>query len=173
MNKDGNTLLTTYIIIIGLLFATVSLYMVKESEKDKRINLQKQVEELLSKEQDLDAKIKDMELANAQMAANTKFQEEKISMISKYLEDERAANSKNLAKMQEKEFEIQSLKAKIEEAKTDKESAASNLEKLNENYLNMKFQLENLLKTKEELEKKAKDVAEKEGISLGTVVIKR
>jgi hypothetical protein len=37
----------------------------------------------------------------------------------------------------------------------------------------MKFQLENLMKTKEELEKKAKEIAEKEGVSLGTVVIKR
>ena len=34
-----------------------------------------------------------------------------------------------------------------------------------------KFQLDGLIKTKEELEKRAKDLAEKEGVSLGTIVV--
>ena len=61
----------------------------------------------------------------------------------------------------------------MEDAKTEKGEALKNLEKTNEAYLGMKFQLENLMKTKEELEKKASEITEKEGVSLGTVIIKR
>jgi chromosome segregation ATPase len=163
----------SFITIILLLFTTIFLYITKESERDKRISLQKQIEELTIKGQSFEAKLKETEIANAQMAAGIKFQEEKINMLAKGLEDEKAVNGKTTAKIQEKEFEIQSLKAKIEEIKADKRGIAKDLEKLYEHHLNMEFQLDNLVKTKEELEKKAKELSEKEGVSLGTVVIKQ
>ena len=174
MIKEGKALSAiSFITIILLLFTAIFLYVTKESERDKRIGLQKQVEELTIKGQSFEAKLKETEIANAQMAASVKFQEEKINMLAKGLEDEKAVNSKNAAKIQEKEFEIQALKAKIEEIKTDKRGIAKDLEKLYEHHLNMEFQLENLVKTKEELEKKAREISEKEGVSLGTVVIKQ
>lgn len=174
MNKNGAFSSTIpFIAILLLLFTTVFLYIMKENERDKRIGLQRQVDELIMKEQGFEAKLKETEIANAQMAASIKFQEEKINMLAKSLEDEKEERGKNLAKIHGKEIEIQNLKAKIEEIKTEKEGALRSLEKLNEEYLNMKFYMENLIKTKEELEKKAKDLAEKEGVSLGTVVIKQ
>ena len=65
------------------------------------------------------------------------------------------------------------MKTKVEYIRAEKEYAVKSLEKLNEEYLNMKFHLENLIKTKEELEVKAKELSEKEGVALGTVVIKQ
>ena len=174
MIKEGKTLSAIlFTTIILLLFTTIFLYITKESERDKRIGLQKQIEEMTVKGQSFDAKLKETEIANAQMSASIKFQEEKINMLAKEVEDEKAVNSKNTVKIQEKEFEIQNLKAKIEEIKTEKRGIARDLEKLYEHHLNMEFQLENLLKTKEELEKKAKELVEKEGISLGTVIVKQ
>lgn len=174
MNKDDKTFLTvSFMIIILLLFAAGSLYMMKENEKDKRINLQRQVDTLTIEKQNLEVRLKESEVANTQAASAIKFQEEKIGMLSKNLEDEKTAADKNITRLQEKEFEIQNLKARIEEARAEKQEAQRNTEKLNEDYLNIKFQLENLIKTKEELEKKAKELADKEGVSLGTVVIKR
>ena len=174
MDKDDRTfLIASFMVIILLLFAVGSLYMMKENEKDKRINLQKQIDVLTVEKQNLEARLKEAEVAGVQATSSLKFQEEKISMLSKSIEDVKETNSKTVAKLQEKEYEIQNLKAKIEEAKADKQEVQKNLEKLNEDYLNMKFQMENLIRTKEELEKKAKDIVEKEGVSLGTVVIKR
>ncbi|MCX5668063.1 MAG: hypothetical protein NTY34_07145 [Candidatus Omnitrophica bacterium] len=174
MIKEGKALSAiSFVTIILLLFTTIFLYITKESERDKRMGLQKQVEELTIKGQSFEAKLKETEIANAQMAASVKFQEEKMNMLARGLEDEKAANSKSIAKIQEKEFEIQNLKAKIEEIKADKRGIARDLEKLYEHHLNMEFQLENLVKTKEELEKKAMEISEKEGVSLGTVVIKQ
>jgi len=174
MIKEGKVLSAiSFITIILLLFSTIFLYVTKESEKEKRIGLQKQIEELTIKGQGFEAKLKEAEIAGAQMAASIKFQEEKINMLTKDLEDEKAAGAKSTARMQEKEFEIQNLKAKIEEIKTDKRGIAKDLEKLYEHHLNLEFQMENLVKTKEELEKKAKELVDKEGVSLGTVVIKQ
>ena len=174
MIKEGKVLsIISFITIILLLLTTIFLYMMKENERDKGISLQKQVEELTIKGQSFEAKLKETEIANAQMATSIKFQEDKINILAKDLEDEKAANGKSTAKIQEKESEIQNLKAKIEEVKAEKRGIAKDLEKLYEHHLKMEFQLENVLKTKEELENRAREVAEKEGVSLGTVVIKQ
>jgi len=174
MNKDGVVLsITSFVVIILLLFTTVFLYITKESERGKRIGLQKQVEELTMKGQNFEAKLKEAEITNAQMAASIKFQEEKIDMLAKGLEDEKEARGKGLADIRAKEIEAQRLKAKIEVIREDKEDVMKRLEKLNEEYLNMKVHLENLIKTKEKLEIKTKELSEKEGISLGTVIVKQ
>jgi len=174
MNKDDKIfLIASFMVIILLLFAVVSLYMAKESEKEKRTNLQRQVDGLSVEKQNLEAKVRDLELTGIQTASSIRFQEEKISALAKDLEDEKAVVAKNITALQAKEFEIQSLKTRIEEMKAEKLDMQKNAEKLNEDYLNIRFQLENLIKTKKELEKKARAIAEKEGVSLGTVVIKR
>lgn len=174
MNKDDKTFLTVaFMVIILLLFTVGSLYMMKESEKEKRVGLQRQVDALTIEKQNLEVRLKESEVTNAQSSSTIKFQEERIAMLSKDLETERVASGKSLSKIQEKEFEVQNLKARLEEAKIEKQEIQKSIEKLNEDYLNMKFQLENLMKTKEELEQKAKELSDKEGVSLGTVVIKR
>lgn len=174
MDKDSNVFLTaSFIVIIMLLFAVGSMYMIKESEKDKRINLQKQVDSLLIEKQNLEIKLKDAEVANIQISSNIRLQEEKINALAKELEGQKTINDKNAAKLREKEMETQNLKDRIEEVRGERLDALKTLDRLNEAYLNLKFQLENLMKTKEELEDKAKEIAEKEGVSLGTVVIKR
>ena len=174
MNKDDKIfLIASFMVIILLLFAVVSLYMAKENEKEKRTNLQRQVDGLSIEKQNLEAKVRDLELTGIQTASSIRFQEEKISALAKDLEDEKAVVAKNITALQAKEFEIQSLKTRIEEIKAEKLDMQKNAEKLNEDYLNIRFQLENLIKTKKELEKKARAIAEKEGVSLGTVVIKR
>jgi len=173
MIKEGKALFAISFITMILLFTTILFYTAKESERDKRMGLQKQVEELTIKEEASEAKLKEAEISNAQMAASIKFQEEKINTLTRELEDEKEARGKDLASIQAKELEVQSLKAKIEEARSGKEDAMKSLEKLNEEYLNMKFHLKNLIKTKEEMEAKAKEISEREGISLGTVIVKQ
>ncbi|MDP3790742.1 MAG: hypothetical protein Q8R38_01710 [Candidatus Omnitrophota bacterium] len=174
MNKDDRTfLIVSFMVIILLLFAVGSLYMMKENEKEKRVGLQRQVDALVIEKQNLELRLKESEVSNAQASSTIKFQEERISFLSRELEDEKSSSGKNIVKIQEKEFEIQNLKARIEDIKSEKQETQRNSEKLNEEYLNIKFQMENLIKTKEELEKRAKELVDKEGVSLGTVVIKR
>ena len=74
-------------------------------------------------------------------------------------------------KLQEHEDEIRALRSKLENEEAEKESLLKKVEKANEDYLSIKVQLENTLKTKEEMEQKAKELVEKEGVSLGTIVV--
>lgn len=174
MFKDVKILLISLsIICIILLGSAVVLYSMKEGEKTQKLSFQKHLNEVTTMKQALDDKLKETEIANAELKVNIKSLEDKINTLSQQLEKEKAANTDVTAKLQAKEFDLQGLKSNVENAKAEKEGLSKRLEKLNEDYLNMKFQLGNLIKTKEELEKKVKEFAEKESVSLGTIVIKQ
>ncbi len=172
MGKDSRVYLIFLAIAYLLLFySSVSLFVMKEGERDKRITLQKRFDDISVTKQELETKLKEIESANAEIKANVKFQEDKISMLTQRLEEEKSQNARSTAKFQEKEIQIQNLKVRIDEEKAEKAGMIKQLEKLNGDYLAMKVQLEYMMKSKEEVEKKAKEMAEKEDVSLGTIVI--
>lgn len=172
MSKDSRLYLIFLAIAYLLLFySCISLFVMKEGEKDRRITLQKRFDDLTVTKSELEMKLKETESANSEIKANIKFQEDKISMLTQRLEEEKAQTARSTAKFQEKEIQIQNLKVRIDEEKTEKAGLIKQLEKINADYLAMKVQLEYMMKSKEEVEKKAKEMAEKEDVSLGTIVI--
>jgi chromosome segregation ATPase len=174
MNKDVKVMLIFLTIAsIVLLYTTIVLFVLKESEHDRRISLQKRLDEILQTKQDLESRLKDLEIASAETKASLKAKEDTLNGLAKQLDDEKTQNARSQAKIQEQGSEIERLKADLEEEAVEKESLLKRLEQLNEDYLNLKFQLENLSRAKGETEKDAKKPFDKESISLGTVVIKR
>jgi len=172
--RDNKVVLISLSVAAGiLLITTIAFYVIKENQKEKIGTLQKHLDETTAAKQNLEVKLKDVEIANAEMKSAVAAKDEKIDMLNKYLEEQKTLNGKAISKLQERDFEIRSLKAKIEEEKAEKEELIKRSDKLHENYLNIKFQLANLIKTKEEMERKARELADKEGVSLGTVVIKQ
>lgn len=172
MNKDNKIfLIALSITTVILLYSTIVLFVIKESEKDKRIALQKRLDEVIVAKQDVETRMREMELLSVEIRSDLKLQREKVSMLTERLEEEKKLCAKYSGQLQQREFEMQSLKTKLQEEEAEKESLLKRLEKMNEEYLGLKFQLENLMKTKEEMEAKARELADKEGVSLGTIVI--
>lgn len=172
MGKDSRVyLIFLAIAYLLLIYSSVSLFIMKEAEKDKRVTLQKRHDDLTTVKQELETKLKEIESANAEIKANVRFQEDKIAMLTQRLEEERSQNARSFTRFQEKEIQIQNLKVRIDEEKAEKAGLIRQLEKMNADYLAMKVQLEYMIKSKEEVEKKAKEMAEKQDVSLGTIVI--
>lgn len=174
MNKNIRLVIS---IITGaciiLLCMTTAFFIMKEGEKAARIALQKIHDETILEKQNLEEKLKAAEISNAELKAGIKAQDDKIAMLSQNLREEKAASDRNFATTQLKDSEIQRLKSRIDEEVEEKESLLKRIEKMNEDYLNIKFQLESLIRSKEEMDKRARELTEKEGVSLGTIVIKR
>ena len=172
MNKETRA----YIIFLAiayllLCYSSVTLFILKESEKDRRISVQKRLDETTAAKQELETKLKEAEAVNTETRSNIKFQEDKINLLAQRLEEEKATSARSSSKLQEKEIQVQNLKVRIEEEQTEKADMLKRLEKLTQDSLAMKVQLEYMMKTKEELEKKAKELADREDVSLGTIVI--
>jgi len=175
MNKDGNriVLIALTVACFILLYSTVAFYVMEESEKGKRHALQKKVDEITVLRQDLEAELKETETLAIELRARLTTQEDTISNMTKALDEERHANNTNLFKLKERENEIRAMRAKIDNEKAEKDNLLKKLEAANEECLGIKAQLENDLKSKAEEDVKAKEISEREGLSLGTVVVGR
>ena len=175
MNKDDGRiiLISLSIVCFILLYSTFAFYVMEESEKGKRIVIQKKYDEVTTVKQDLEAKLKESDMLTVELKTRLKTQEDTIAATTKALEEEKTANNGNMLKLQERDSEIHGMKAALENEKAEKESILKKIEKTNEENINLKAQLDNMLKTKEEIDKKAKELIEKEGVSLGTIVVAR
>jgi len=172
MYKEIKNPLIILAVVSGILLCSVvMLYSMKEAEKEKRVNVQRHLDEVLVAKQEIETKLRDAEIENSGIKANLKAEEEKLAVISKNLEDEKAAGAKTAAAAQEKDTEITYLKAKLAESNAERDKLLDDMQRLNEEQVRLKFYLENIMKTKEEMDKKAKEIAEKQGVSLGTIVI--
>jgi chromosome segregation ATPase len=149
-----------------LLCLAVALLIVNAAERDRRLGVQKRFDEAVAVEKELRSRLRDIEIANTELKATIKSQEDRIASFSQRLDEASAG-------MKEKDIELAKLRARIEDAKAEKEELSRRLEKATEDYLGMKFQLENYVKAREELDKKSKELTEEAGTSLGTIVIKR
>jgi len=172
MNKNGGKVvwISLSVVCFILLYSTVAFYVMEETEKGRKNTLQKKLDEISAVGQGLEAKCKESEALTVELKTRLKSQEDTIAEASRHLDEEKSANTANLLKLQARENEIRAMKTRLENANAEKEGILKNLDKANKDYLEMKAQAEHL-KTKENMEKKAKEAVEREGVSLGTIVV--
>lgn len=174
MHKNMKILLISFSVISVILSGcVVTLYSMKESEKTKKLSFQKRLNEVTVVKEDLEKKITDAENINTELKDNIKSLEDKISTLSKQLDEGKIVITKTTARLRKKEFDIKDLNSNIETAKAEKEDMLKQLAKFNDDYLSMKSLSENLAKTKEDLEKKVKELTENNNVALGTIIIKQ
>lgn len=172
MREEIRVPLIPAVIVISVFFLLcIILYGMKEAESRMKANLQKRLDEAVVIEHDLEAKLRDFEVANAEMKTKMISQEEKIGILNKMLEDEKSAAVKSFASLQANEAEIANLKSELEQANMERDRLIKDMQSLNESYLNLKFQLQVMVETKEEMEARVKELVDKQGVSLGTIVI--
>ncbi|MDO8525266.1 MAG: hypothetical protein Q7S07_02115 [Candidatus Omnitrophota bacterium] len=175
MNKDGNRviLISISVVCFILLYSTAAFYVMEEGEKAKRHVVEKSLGEITLVKQELETKLKDAETLTVELKTRLKAQEDTIAQTIEQLNVEKTANSKNLLKLRSRENEIRAMKAKLESEKALKDALSASLAKANEDYLAIKAETYSASKTKEEEDNKAKEKAAREGMSLGTIVVKQ
>ncbi len=173
MDKDGGkvALISLSIACFLLLYSTVAFYVMEEGEKGKKNALQKKLDEITVLKQGTDVKLKDADALTVELKTRLKTQEETIADITKKLDEEKQTNAAGSLKLGERENEMRGLKVDLENSKAQAADLARKIAKANDDYLKIKLQMDNMSKAKEDAAVKSKEILEKEGVSLGTVVV--
>lgn len=154
-----------------LVCSTVAFYAMEEGERVKKLTVQKKFDDTLAAKQDLEQKLSAAEIGAVELKGRLKTQEDTIAALTGQIEAEKKANKDVLAKLQARENEIRDMSMRLETARSKEAALLANIDKVNNDYLALKTQVETVSKTKDEEDRKAKEVAEKEGVSLGTIVV--
>ena len=162
------------LVACAVLFCAASVfYVLKEREEKEKLSLRSELSQASDHQKKLEADLHELQVSNSSFQERIKFQEDKISELAQSVEAVRAEREKAQAVVLEKESEIEKLRAQIQNAEREKRDLLSRLDKQYAEYYDMKFQLNSILKTKEELEKKARELAENGPVYLGTVIIRQ
>lgn len=173
MNKDSSrvVLISLSVVCFILFYSTVAFYVMEETEKSKKIVAQKKLVEVTTEKQSLDSKLNEAEALMVELKTRLSTQEATIAEMTQRLDEERKANTNNMLKLKSRGNEIRGMKSKIINIEMEKEELIKKIAKLTEDYQNIKSQVENTAKTREDTEKKSKETMEREGVSLGTIVV--
>ena len=108
MNKDGGkiVLISLSIVCFILLYSTIAFYVMEEGEKGKKNVLQKKYDEVTIVKQDLEAKLKETEMLTVELKTRLKTQEDTITTMTQRLDEEKAANGRNMLKLEDRESEV-------------------------------------------------------------------
>jgi chromosome segregation ATPase len=167
------TSLLPALLLVMAVGAAVTLYFLKENEKNEKLHIRQELTDTVAAQKKLELDLQTAQLSVASLEEKVKSQEEIILNIKHSLDEQKELREKVESQILVKEAEIQGLRNQAFKAEEEKRDLQVRLEKQYEDYYDMKTQLGNILKTKEELEAKAKELAENGPISLGTVVVRQ
>lgn len=167
----GSTVFLVVLLVVAVSTASV-LFFLKDGETRDKQRVSKELDGLALAEKKLEADLQALQVASAALKEKTQYQEERLASVARDLEEQRLLRQKAEAAIAVKEGEIGELRKQIQRAGEEKKDLEGRLEKQYEDYYLMKNQLSDMLKTKEALEQKAKELAENGPVSLGTVIVR-
>ena len=172
MNQwQGSNIFLGSLLVVAVSAASV-FYFLKEVERKDKMRVRQELDGLALSEKKLEGDLQNLQVASASLKEKVQYQEITIASVTLELEEQRALRQKAEGAIAVKEGEINEIKKQLERAREEKQELERRLEKQYEDYYVMKSQLSDLLKTKEALEEKAKELAENGPISLGTVIVR-
>lgn len=161
------------LLLVSAVLGASMLYFLKETERQEKLRVREELNETVSLKKKLETEISKLKASTASLEGRLKSHEEVIATIKQNLDEQQLLRQKAEVDLFVKQTEIENLKNQIRKADDEKRDLQSRLEKQYEDYYNMKTQLSSILKTKEELEARAKELAENGPVSLGTVIIRQ
>ena len=173
--SDENNIQLTILSMAAAVFLCLAafFFFLKETEHREKTALKTNFDKVVTSEEDLKKQLKELEISKSELETTVKFHEDKITLLTRGLEAEETRLKQSESKLLQKDMDIDELKAKLAQAIQERDALVQRLDKQSEEVYSLKYQLDTILKSKEELEKKARDLAEKGPVSLGTIVIKQ
>jgi len=163
------------IVALCAVSGAVALYVMKEEEITKRVNVEKKLQETQETKQQIENKLQKAELEIAQKITDIEQSREQYRAALKQLTDKEAEHKELQSMFDQKMNEIFTLKADYEKKAKDAKSLEVKLERINTEYEDIKVQLGHIRMAKEALENRIIQMSKKarpaKGVDLEEVVV--
>ncbi len=152
--KKGSPILIAVLAVFMLaaLSAAAVLYFLKEDEVNKRLAVEKKLEQAEADYRDLDKELKDTLLVKKQLEMDLERKQEDNRKLQLDYEKEKDKNKQLSNKLQKKMKVIASLKAKLEKETNVSAKVSTKLKRVSRDYDDIKAQLRQIRMAKEALE---------------------
>ncbi|MCK4994813.1 MAG: hypothetical protein KAS13_07210 [Candidatus Omnitrophica bacterium] len=152
--KKSSPIITILLVVffIAASVGAVVLYFLKQSELDKRLAVEKRLEQVETEYNELDKELEDTMLVKKQLEFDLELGQEKYRKISTDYKSAQDENEKLGKKLETKMKVIASLKSKLEKETNVSTKVSTKLERVSRDYDDIKTQLLQIRMAKEALE---------------------
>ncbi len=153
--------------------ASVSFYQDREVEKKEKVRVQEELKVAVEKQNALQESLNQIRTSAEGLDQEVKSQDLHIQDLMTRLSQQETLRLSAEQEIAKKISEIEELRKLIAKIEAEKKDIELRLEQQYAQYYEMRAHLEATIKTKEELELRAKDLAENGPVSLGAVIIRQ
>lgn len=173
MEKNLNFILTVLLIASTIfLSSAVALYFMRQAEIEKRVVLEKKLEEINKEKTKLGKDLEEAMAIKNDLEVKLSAIQEKAKSLEGQLGEERSSREAIYSQLENEKRESKKLVDNIMELKEEKEQVSLNLANIKSECELLKMQLYSVQQAKEVLENKLKEVLAKSEVELEKIVVK-
>ncbi len=152
--KNGSPIITILLVVflIAASAGVAVLYFLKQDELEKRLAVEKKLDQVESDYRDLDKELKDTMLVKKQLELDIETGKERYRKIETEFESTSAQKEELSKKLEIKMKVIASIKSKLEKETNTSSKVSNKLERVSRDYADIKTQLRQIRMAKEALE---------------------
>ncbi len=154
------------------LASTVSLYFMRQGEIEKRVAVEKKLEDLTQEKVKLAKELEETNTIKNDLEVKLGTLEEKAKSLEGQLGEEKKSRESVYSQLENEKRESKKLVDELMKIRTQKEEASLNLANVKSECEVLKMQLFNIQQAKEVLEDKLKDILAKKEVELEKIVVK-
>ena len=172
MLKDTKSLGAMVVAVIFLL-STIALFVMLNSEKSATLALQNELAEVLKAKKKLSAEIDEVKIIKSDLEMKLSVLEAQAKMLGDSYEKEKSQRESLKLELTKKDTELSGIKGQLDSAAAEKRNLQATLDQEKTKYSQLKERVDKLVEVKNELEKKVKDIVDKQGVELERIVVKQ
>lgn len=161
------------LLVASVLFlcSTVAFFIMKESEKEKRIYLEKDLEELMIAKDAIASDLEEIKITKNKLEIQLSSAKEEAERVARDLAREKEAKGLIESQLDQEKRRSDELMADVMKEKEERLSLVHRLSGAEEAYRDLKGQFDIMVEAKETLEHKLKDMMAKRGVELQRIEV--
>jgi len=172
MLKNTKSLGAMVVAVIFLL-STIALFVVLNGEKSAKLALQNELAEILKAKKKLSAELDEVKVIKSDLEMKLSALEAQAKMLGDSYEKEKSQKEGLKLELTKKDTELSGIKSQLDSAAAEKQNLQATLDQEKTKYSQLKERVDKLVEVKNELEKKIKDIVDKQGVELERIVVKQ
>ena len=156
---------------IFFLCVTLALFVMHGSEKGKRIFLEERLDEILAANTKLEKDFDEIRFINKDLENKLSSSRQQLKSLSESHAREKESRELLMSDLEKQKEEAQRLMGEIASEREGKEGLVEKLAQAESDYERLRGQLAMIIKAKETLEKKVKEIISKKGVELEKIVV--
>jgi len=163
------------LILASVFFLCVSLalFVMHGSEKEKRVSLEERLDSVLAANKELEKDLDEITLMNKGLESKLSSSRQQLKSLSESHSKEKESRQLLMSDLEREKESVQRLMNEITSEKEGKEGLVEKLAQAEGDYERLKNQLAMIMKAKETLERKVKEIISKKGVELDRIVVQQ